>query len=216
MPLLEAAGARVIAPDLPGMGNDRTPASTVTLDSWCDAVADIVRHEPGGILVGHSLAGAVISQVAERLPAGIRQLVFLAAYLLPAGGSVAQAARADASSLLAPNMIPVQRGVSCTLRPEVLREAFYGRCSDQDFEFARQRLSPQPLKPLVTPLSVSEQGFGAVPRAYIETTQDRALGLHTQRRLQAQLPCAPVFTLDSDHSPFLSQPDALARILISI
>jgi len=34
--------------------------------------------------------------------------------------------------------------------------------------------------------------------------------------MQSVLLCDPVFTLDTDHSPFLSQPEALARILISI
>jgi pimeloyl-ACP methyl ester carboxylesterase len=216
VPLLESAGARVITPDLPAMGADATPATAVTLESWCDTVADTAERHPGSVLVGHSLAGAVISRVAERMPAGIRQLVYLAAYLLPAGGTVAQAARADAQSLLAPNMVPARRGVSCTLREHILRDAFYGECGDEDFEFARRHLSPQPLKPLVTPLQVSESRFGAVPRAYIETTRDRAITLGAQRRMQAELPCSPVFTLDSDHSPFLSQPAGLARILISI
>jgi hypothetical protein len=55
-----------------------------------------------------------------------------------------------------------------------------------------------------------------VPRAYIETTRDRAVSLTAQRQMQTVLPCEPVFTLDADHSPFLSQPEALARILISI
>jgi len=55
-----------------------------------------------------------------------------------------------------------------------------------------------------------------VPRSYIETTRDRAVTLPSQRRMQAALPCSPVFTLDTDHSAFLSQPEALARILISI
>jgi len=206
-PLLEAAGARVIAPDF---------SSQPTLESACDAVAEVVERDPGSVLVGHSLGGAVISQVAERLPSRIQRLVYLAAYLLAPGGSVAQAARADVSSLLVPNMVPVERGVSCTLRPEVLRDVFYGSCSDADLEFARQRLTPQPLKPLVTVLEVSELEFGSVPRAYIETARDRAVSLDSQRRMQAQFPCAPVFTLDSDHSPFLSQPEALARILISI
>jgi pimeloyl-ACP methyl ester carboxylesterase len=215
-PLLQAAGARVIAPDLPSMGADPTPAGKVTLDTWSDAVAALVQREPGSVLVGHSLAGAVISQVAERYPATIRHLVYLAAYLLPAGGSVAQAARADAGSLLAPNMIPVQRGLTCTLRGEVLRDAFYGDCSDQDFDDARARLSPQPLKPLAGTVEVTGQRFGSVPRAFIETSRDRAVSLEAQRLMQSRLPCAPVFTLDSDHSPFLSQPEALARILISI
>jgi len=207
VPLLEAAGARVLAPDFSGKA---------TLESACDLVAECVDHHPGSVVVGHSLGGAVISRVAERLPARIRQLVYLAGYLLARGGSVAQAARGDVSSLLAPNMIPVEPGVSCALRPEVLRDAFYGSCSDADFEFARARLTPQPLKLLVTTLDVSESKFGSVPRAYLETARDRAVSLDAQRRMQSALPCAPVFTLDSDHSPFLSQPEALARILISI
>ena len=207
LPLLESQGARVIAPDLSSLG---------TLEDYGERVAAIVDGEPGSVLVGHSLGGAVISLVAERLPTRIRQLVYLAAYLLPTGASVAQAARADVDSLLVPNMIPVERGVSCALRAEVLRDVFYGSCSDEDFDFARQRLTPQPLKPLVTTLAVSEENFGKVPRAYIETARDRVVSLDAQRRMQARLPCAPVFTLDSDHSPFLSQPAELARILISI
>ena len=206
-PLLEAAGARVFTPDY---------SAQATLESACDLVAEIVERDPGSVLVGHSLGGAVISRVAERLPSRIRQLVYLAGYLLARGGNVAQVARGDVSSLLAPNMIPVESGVSCTLRPEVLRDAFYGSCSDADFEFARERLAPQPLKLLVSTLDVSDLKFGSVSRAYVETARDRAVSLDAQRRMQSALPCSPVFTLDSDHSPFLSQPEALARILISI
>jgi hypothetical protein len=106
--------------------------------------------------------------------------------------------------------------VTCLLRDEVLRDAFYGACPDADFEYARTRLAPEPLKPLATPLRISDERFGRVPRAYIETLRDRAVTLAAQRRMQAALPCSPVFTLDTDHSAFLSQPEALARILISI
>lgn len=204
----------MIAPDLPSMGADATPARAVTLESWARFVADLVTQTQGCTLVGHSLGGAVISRVAQLAPDHIHQLVYLSGYLLPAGANVAGMARADTGSLLAPNMIPLEHGVSCTLRPEILRDAFYGDCSDQDFEFARARLSPQPLKPLATRLEPTE-GL-EVPRAYVETTRDRAVSLAAQRRMQTALPCAPVFTLDADHSPFLSQPEALARILISI
>jgi hypothetical protein len=34
--------------------------------------------------------------------------------------------------------------------------------------------------------------------------------------MQAALPCDPVFTLDTDHSPFLSCPQALAKLLGSL
>jgi pimeloyl-ACP methyl ester carboxylesterase len=206
-PLLERQGARVIAPDLPSLAGE---------DSWARFVADIVERNEGCVLLGHSRAGAVISRAAELAPASIRVLVYLCAYLLPDGQSVAEEARRDADSLLAPNMVPVKRGLTCRIRDEVLREAFYGACSDGDFAFARERLVPEPLRALAAPVRVSAERFGRVPRAYIETSRDRAISLAAQRRMQAALPCDPVFTLDTDHSPFLSQPDALARILISI
>ena len=93
----------------------------------------------------------------------------------------------------------------------MIREALFGQCTDADYEYALARMTPEPLKPLVTPLRVTAQRFGRVPRAYIECLQDRTVTLAAQRRMQAALPCEPVFTLDSDHSPFLSHPQELAR-----
>jgi len=46
VPLLEQQGHRVLAPDLPGMGNDSTPLATITLDYWAQFVADLVRQTP--------------------------------------------------------------------------------------------------------------------------------------------------------------------------
>jgi pimeloyl-ACP methyl ester carboxylesterase len=207
IPRLEQSGARVVAPDLPSPGS---------FDDWAQFVTALVERAPGCVLVGHSRAGAIISRVAELAPDAIRTLVYLSAYLLPAGQSVAEEARRDIDSLIAPNMVPVQRGLTCTLRAEAWREAFYGDCTDEDFQFARERVAPEPIRVLAAPVRVTEQRFGRVPRAYIETTRDRAVTLAAQRRMQSVLPCAPVFTLDTGHSPFLSQPEALARILISI
>jgi len=198
------------------MGADATPASEVTLESWANFIVSLAPADSPCVLVGHSLGGAVISRVAELIPERIRTLVYVSAYLLPAGATVAESARGDAESLIAPNMVPVLRGVTCALRDEVVGDTFFGACTREDREFAVERISPQPLKPLVTPLEVSTARFGTVPRAYVETMRDRAVSLSAQRRMLAKLPCAPVFTLDSDHSPFLSQPEALARILISI
>jgi pimeloyl-ACP methyl ester carboxylesterase len=110
-------------------------------------------------------------------------------------------------------MVPAASGVTCTLRPEVVRDAFYGDCDDETFSFARGRLTPEPLKPLVTSPLVTSGRFGAVPRAYIECTRDRTISLAAQRRMQAALPCELVQTLESDHSPFLSHPRELAELL---
>jgi pimeloyl-ACP methyl ester carboxylesterase len=216
VPLLEAAGARVLAPDLPSMGDDLTPPGAITLDTWARFVADLAAREPEPVvLVAHSRGGIVASQAAELVPQNIRRLVYVAAYLLPSRTTLAAEARRDAQSLVPPNMLPGS-GSTCTVRPSVVRDAFYGKCSDEDAASADARLSPEPLRPLVTPLDLTPERFGRVPRTYVETTFDRAITLAAQRRMQAALPCESVFTLETDHSPFLSQPDALARILISI
>jgi pimeloyl-ACP methyl ester carboxylesterase len=215
-PLLEARGFRVTTPELPGMGDGDGDADVreVTLATWAGFVADVVRAAPEPVvLVGHSRAGIVISQAAELVPERVRRLVYLSAYLLPAGRTMAAEARADVESLIAPNMIPADSGLTCALRPDVVREAFYGRCTDADAAWAKSRLRPEPLKPLVTSPRITSGGFGSVPRAYVECTADRAVTLASQRRMQSGLPCDPVFTLDTDHSPFLSAPAALADVL---
>jgi pimeloyl-ACP methyl ester carboxylesterase len=216
-PLLTAHGARVLAPDLPAMGDDTTPPGVITLDYWARFVADLAAREPQPImLVAHSRGGIVASQAAELVPDRIRRIAYVAAYLLPARATLAAEARRDADSLIPANMVPASSGVTCRVRPGVIRAAFYGRCSDADADFAVARLCPEPLKPLVTPLELTPERYGRVPRAYVETTDDRVISLAAQRRMRETLPCDPVFTLDTDHSPFLSQPEALARMLISI
>src|SRR5713101_7587513 len=83
-PLLELAGHMVIAPDLPGHGNDLTPLAAVTLASSVQCITDIIDAIPEKeeiILLGHSLGGMVISQGAEARAERIQRLVYLSALL---------------------------------------------------------------------------------------------------------------------------------------
>ena len=60
MPLLEAKGHVVSAPDLPGHGEDRTPIHQVTLDSYVQRIGEVLeRHEEPAVLVGTSMGGMV-------------------------------------------------------------------------------------------------------------------------------------------------------------
>jgi pimeloyl-ACP methyl ester carboxylesterase len=212
-PLLEAQGHRVLTPELPATGADPSDPVSVTLESWARFVADVIVNEPEPVvLVGHSRGGIVISRVAEMLPERVKRLVYVSAYLLTAGATLAATARADVESLVPPNMIPADSGVTCTLRADVIRSALFGQCTDADYQFALTHLTPEPLKPLVTPLKVGAR-FDSVPRAYIECLQDRTVTLPAQRRMHAELPCDSVLALDSDHSPFLSHPQELSRLL---
>jgi pimeloyl-ACP methyl ester carboxylesterase len=214
VPRLEERGHTVLAPDLPAMGIDRTPANRVSLATWRDFVCGIVDSaaEPV-VLVGHSRGGIVISEVAEHRPERIRGLVYVTAFLLRDGECLFDLAGSDPQSLVPPNMVMSADKTSSTLRNEALRDLFYGECSDEDLALARLCLKPEPTLPLATPVRVTAERYGSVPRVYIECQRDRAVTPAMQRNMQAGSPCSPVLSLDTDHSPFFSRPDELARML---
>jgi pimeloyl-ACP methyl ester carboxylesterase len=62
-------------------------------------------------------------------------------------------------------------------------------------------------------LELTSQHYGAVPRFYVEGLRDNAVSIAYQRAMTGRTPCERVFSLDCDHSPFLSAPEALAEIL---
>ena len=71
IPLLKAQGHEVIAVNLPGHGTDATSFAGISLQSYVDAVKNAIGDRKNVILVGHSMAGIVISQVAEAIPGQI-------------------------------------------------------------------------------------------------------------------------------------------------
>jgi pimeloyl-ACP methyl ester carboxylesterase len=217
VPLLESRGHRVLAPDLPGMGEDATPLSEVTLETWAEFIARQSREagEPV-ILVGHSRGGTVISEAAELAPQVMLGLVYLAALLLPAGQVAFEAAVAEDARSAAESGKGATDDLSLRVEPEAARALFYNRATPEDAIWAGARLCPEPLAPNMTPLTVTRERWGRLPRAYIECLDDRALPIGLQRSMQAALPCDPVVTMDSDHSPFLCEPRALAAHLDDI
>jgi len=213
---LEAAGHRALAPDLLGLGRDCTPPNRIALATWRDAVTDLIDQQPEPVvLVGHSRGGAVISEAAEKRPERVRMLVYLCAFLLRDGESVLDRAN-PSGSLVAPLVLRSPDGASLSLRDDGVREGFYGDCSAEDVVLALSLLRPEPAAPLSTPLRLSEERYGRVPRVYVECLRDRALPIAAQRSMHEALPCRQVLTLDTDHSPFLSRPDELVAHLLTV
>lgn len=215
--LLRKQGHRVLAPDLPGHGRDQTPINTVTMQSYAQRVADVMLAAPEPvILAGHSMGGFVISAAAEQQPDSVAKLVYLAAFLLDDGQTFGDVASQDTGSIVSSGLVPSADGASMTVRTSVLKEAFYGDCSDADIALAELALGPESGAALAGRMHVTPSRWGAIPRVYIECTQDRAVSIAAQRRMVARLPCAQVITLETSHSPFLSAPDQLTRHLLSL
>lgn len=57
--------------------------------------------------------------------------------------------------------------------------------------------------------------YDALPKFYVETTRDQVVDLKNQRAYQKKVGFKRVFTMDVSHSPFLSDPNGLAKNLIA-
>lgn len=74
------AGTQLLAPDLPGFGDEGAPAGfDYSVDSYADWVAAfIIAHQLDEyVIIGHSMGGKFALALAARQPAGLRGLVLL-------------------------------------------------------------------------------------------------------------------------------------------
>jgi len=216
VPELEALGHRAIALDLPGQGDDATPAADVTLDMNVARVVEVIEKEAEPVvLVGHSFGGATTTQTAEAVPERIALLVYLTAFIPRDGESVNDIVR---SPLWPPEkgaraFRRSEDGHTVSVDPDAARERFYHDCSEDDLAVCFERIKPQPFTPRDTPIRTTPERFGRVPRAYIHCADDRSLLPHVQEEIVARMPCEHVVSLPTSPSPFLSAPAELAKTL---
>ena len=219
--LLRAAGHTVIAPDLPGMGGNESELGAVTLESWaqfaaqhCSAMKSQLGAAPV-VLVGHSRGGLVVSQAAETAPEAIDALVYICAMMMPSQMSRAQFKSLEMSNPTFDALISRTPGGHGTIITGADPGAVFAQLSPPEaVAGAMARLVAEPHGPRSTPLMLTSERWGSVPRTYIECTHDRTIPLSSQRLMQQMSPGARRVTLDADHSPFLSRPAELAAALI--
>lgn len=217
VPILERAGHKAIAIDLPGMGRDKTPIQDVTLDVAVNRLLETIdRQEDKVILAGHSKNGIIISQAAELRTAKIEKLIYLAAYLVPDGKTQAYYSAQDTGGMLKPFVIRHPETLSHTLQPEIFKEGLYHDCDDDISEMAKYILSHESIATGITPLHLTDVNFGSVPRYYIECTEDRAVTPFIQQKMYGETPCKKVYRLPASHSPFFSRPQELCNLFVEI
>jgi pimeloyl-ACP methyl ester carboxylesterase len=218
---------------------ERSPIAGVTQEERTQAVVALVKEgaslsdDGKVILVGHSAGGMTLSAVAEQVPNLLLAVVYLAGFMVPNGMSLlAMLQHESLSSALAPGLFvgdPVAIGatrihVGSTDEAyrSLLKAAFYGDVSESDFAHAASQLHcDESNSGAVAPSEITPGRFGTVPRHYIRCTQDRAIPLTGQDHMIATVDAAIggktiTHTLNSSHSPFLSQPGNLSRILMDI
>ena len=243
---LPGAGSNAIAPtslghrpfDPTAFAAERSPVAGVTQEERTQAVIASVKEAASlgdgkVVLVGHSAGGMTISAVAEQVPELLLSVVYLAGFMVPTGKTLLEMLQHETfSSALSPGLFvgdPIAIGAT-RINPRstdeayrsLLKASFYADVSESDFAHAASQLHcDESNAGALAPSDITSARFGAVPRHYIRTTQDRAIPLTGQDHMIAMVDGAiggktTIHTLESSHSPFLSQPGALSKILIDI
>ena len=114
----------------------------------------------------------------------------------------------------APGMAAIELGeVTASVGPVAAESAFYHRSTGEEAHWATAQLRAMPTSVLVAPPALSP-AWQVVPSTYIVCEDDRILSTAAQEQMAANADA--IFRIDSDHSPFLSCPEALAAVLRDI
>ena len=211
---LQADGYRVINVNLPGRPSLPMAPNLVSADVYRDAVLKAIAGETQPVvLVGHSFGGIAVSNVAEAAPEKIKTAVYLAAYLPQDGESMLSLAKQDRDSKAGPalqideakGMIAVNYAARADLfangAPEGLRKVLPDLILDE------------PLAPITIPVKLTAARFGKVDKVYIHTAQDNVVSPYLQLKMVAATPVRLEFTLNTGHTPFLTDVPGLVSAI---
>lgn len=214
-PLLKAKGHEVITVNLAGHGHDTTAFATITFQTYVDQVKAAIGDRTNVILVGHSFAGLVISQVAEEIPTQVKELIFLAAALPHDGDALLSLAKQDPASHIGNYLTVDQQHGAAIIAKEGVVDVFVADAPKQVQDYLTANIKPEPLAPLATPVHLTEKNYGSIRKVYIHTLNDHAISYPAQQAMVKAGHVAKVYSLPSSHTPFISMPDKLAEIILT-
>ncbi|MUT64602.1 alpha/beta fold hydrolase [Paenibacillus sp. NEAU-GSW1] len=214
---LRKQGHAVYVPEYPGHGNDSDP--NVTHGMISRSVADyIIAHQLRDVvLVGHSFGGSVVQKTAELVPDRLKRLVFMNAFVLEDGQSVADQfpppvqeafrqlrAMSKDDTIMLP--FPLFRDAFVNLADLALAKRLYGE------------IRPEPAKAAFEKLDLKRFYVLQLPKSYLYLTEDNVLpqgeGYGWHPHMSSRLGMFRLIKSHGDHMTyFRSRPELMAQKL---
>ncbi len=212
-PLVQQAGHQIFIPTYSGLGERaHLSAPTITLDTHIQDVVSLLFYEDlyDVVLVGHSYGGMVATGVADKTRERIARLIYVDAFVPQNGQSlndlvskddrakrVSMTAAQGDSWLLAPNPTPADT-------------------SHADITWITARRRWQPIGTFNQPIALQHLDL-EIPRSYIYCTRKTSDDPFGKFAAAAKSdPRWSYYDIDASHSPNVTAPDELVRILLSI
>jgi pimeloyl-ACP methyl ester carboxylesterase len=214
-PFLSAAGHTVFTPTMTGLGERRHLANLkIDLDTHTTDILNVLEWEEleDVVLVGHSYAGYIITQVAERAkPGQVKRLIYLDAVVPTHGksftdGFPAERIRETEANLIDGYGMPIGTPEFLGIAPDDIETR----------EWLARRLVPHPWGTMLQPANFPANKAAALPRTYIRCT-----GAFTDEQL-AQRDASLMnderweyLRLQTGHNAMMTAPQETAAILLS-
>ncbi|PON72862.1 Methyl esterase [Parasponia andersonii] len=234
--LLEGAGHKVTCIDLKCSGIDPTDYNTVfTFAEYNEPLTTFMSSLATNekvVLVGHSAGGRNVTNTAYKFPDKVHLAIYVAAMMLKFPFGLSRTAEdskeVDNVSIISKieqvllgdkhayefingiKGLPFPTGI--IVKPELQRKVLYNLSPIEDATLASMLLRPTPVWALLN-LESEKQAEFSVPRVYIKTCNDELFNPVLQDGMLLLWKPNKLLTIESDHSPFFSNPDVLFQLL---
>jgi pimeloyl-ACP methyl ester carboxylesterase len=232
-PLLPFLDGDALAVDLPpksARGGSRRlepvpELRTLTIGDFADSVLDDIDRAgfERFVLVGHSMGGLTISEVARRVPDRVVHLVYVSCMVPPDGSSAIEALPEGLRDMTRQAVEDARHGGDNPiggLDEQTTRLMFCNDMDEEQTRFVLDRTGAEAAVILAEP--ASRAGIPAeLPKTFVKLLRDQSLPPDHQDVLVQNLRDSPggevdVVTIDSGHDVMISRPKELADVLNGI
>lgn len=212
-----AKNANVVVVNLPAHGADNTYGAGIGLNDYVRTVTEAINKVNGKvILVGHSMAGMIISQVAENLPGKVAKLVYVSAFL-PANGEDLNGIVAKVTGGKTPAFFEFNKDYSLvSIKKDSIPAVVCADCPGYMKDVLMKYHRAEPVKAFNDKVKLGAN-FNKVPKYYISTTNDRAVPyLLQQKMIKENGTVKKLYEMETSHLPFVVKAQEFVSILNQI
>lgn len=213
---LQKLGDSAFAVDLPGHGASNVSRAEATLAGYVDSVANFIEERglSNVILAGHSLGGITISGVVQRIPHRLKRVVYVSA-VVPRDGESAIHTLPDADAIARVlESVRSQPDPSSPVDEQTFRTAYIQDASRGLQDFVLSALVPEPIGPMLQPVSMRSFYTCGVPQSFLVCEDDISRGPgHWHPNFSSRLANPTMRFVKAGHEIMFTAPVQCARAL---
>ncbi len=213
---LHKLGDRSFAIDLPGHGASNIPRAQATLTGYVDSVVKFIEERglDHVVLAGHSLGGMTISGVVQRIPRRIKRVIYVSA-IVPHDGQSAIATLPESAAIArAMEKLRALPDPSSPVDERMFRTAYIQDGSRELQDFVLAALVPEPVAPMLEPISMKDFHRCGVPQSFVVCEDDIAHGPgHWHPNFSSRLENPTLRFVKCGHEIMFTAPIQCARAL---